>query len=584
MILGPNGKEYVSPVEKRSINLDQYLRFLTDAPASQIVTPQKSLSISAVYACIRILADAIAMTPIKLFSQTPGSLEIEQIFDGPLARITKNPSSLFNRFTFWHSLISSLNGWGNGYAGIIRNASTRLPEQLIFFPAEMVSVQDTTDPRYKFLRGETPYIYQVSTGMETFFLRPRDMIHIVLISYDGIQGMSPIGLNQATFQVANEQVEYGRSFYASGGKITGVIESPLKSTRESAVEFVEWFNTFYSGTGSARIAFLPNGLTYKAAGVVNPEDADWVEARKMSRNEIASIFRVPSYLLGDLDRATWGNVAQLSEEFVRYTLQPLYTVIEDEMNRKLLDNSASLYYQFDPSILLRGTATERFENYNTAITAGFMSRSEVRLREGMPHVPELDAFVTMPGANQVGEGGSSIVPANDPNRSSLEDIETRSQFLQNELRMLQGSLIQFKLTSDHKFEEQGMLFDRRLAEQLSRVNELAAALRTNWERDLNKVVGDVEESIVKIDREVVSELEDTTRAIEANTKIQTKINSDFRMRGTKHQNAIVGVREDIAHQDKQIQALEDKLTLCTEQIHELRNTIHKLQTDSGEES
>ena len=573
MILGPDGKELVFE-EKRSINLDQYLRFLTEAPNSSVVTPQRSFSISAVYACIKILADAVAMTPFGLFRQTPGSPEIEQIFEGPLAVISKNPSSLFNRFTFWQSMISSLNGWGNAYAGIIRNAS-RLPTQLIYFLPEMVSIVDTEDPRYRYLRGETPYVYQVSTGMETFFLMPRDMVHLALISHDGIQGMSPIGLNQATFQVANEQVEYGRSFYAAGGKITGVIESPLKSSRDAAVEFVNWFNTFYGGDNSGRIAFLPNGLTYKAVGVVSPEDADWVEARKLSRNEIASIFRVPSYLLGDLDRATWGNVAQLSEEFVRYSLQPLYTLIEDELNRKLLENSASLYYQFDPSILLRGTATERFANYSTAITSGFMSRSEVRLREGLPYEPELDAFVTMPGSGEV-PGTSEITPADDPVRELVAEVEARSQFLARELQLLQTSVIQSKICTDQKLEEQDLILDRRLAEQLVRVDEKLELSKG----DLDNVQFGLENLIAERVEEVEEGINKFRSEVEEGNKAQVKHNSDFKMRGTKHQNAIVGLREQLETKAKLIAELEGKLSICIEQINGLRNQIERLQVDS----
>lgn len=420
VLLDKYGKEYVYSVEERSLNLNNYLRFLTDESTSKVITPEGSFQLATVYSCIRILADAVAMTPFGLFQGAPGDPDIRQIYQGPFARLCKNASNLFNNFTFWQSMISSLQGWGNSYAAIVRN-SRGVPEQLIYLHPSSVSIIETTDPRFVFLSGEVPFVYQVSTGAQTSYVKPEDMIHLVLFTYDGLFGLSPIALHQDSMQVENEQTKYGRSFYADGAKITGVIESPLKSSRENSTEFVTWFNQFYSGSGAGRVAFLPNGLQFKQASVVNPQDAQWVDSRKLTRQEIASIFRVPVYLLGDLERATWGNVSQLSAEFVRYSLQPLYTLIETELNRKLLDNAESMFYEYDPSRLLRGTTEERYRAYNLGILGGYLSPAEARQRENLPYEPELHRFQTMPGAGQIG-AGEEPEPEPDSTRSLTFDV------------------------------------------------------------------------------------------------------------------------------------------------------------------
>ncbi len=552
MILDKFGKDYVFNPEIRSVNLDNYLKFLTEPPLSKRVTPAGSFTLSTVYSCIRLLADAIAMTPFGLFRQQPGEPEVTQIFDGPLARLTKQASGLFNNFTFWQSMIASLNGWGNAFAVIIRSTDGS-PQQLIYLTPYMVNVYDTTDPRYRFLAGEVPYVYQVSTGQQTFFVRPEDMVHLTLFTYDGLWGLSPIQLHQDTLQVENEQTQYGRAFYSRGGKITGIIESPLKSTRDAAVEFVEWFNTFYGGQNSGQVAFLPNGLQFKQASVVNPQDAEWVDARKFSRQEIASIFRVPPYLLGDLERATWGNVSQLSEEFVRYSLQPIYTLIEVELNRKLLDNAQTLYYRFDPTILLRGTTTERFANYAVAVTNGFMSRSEVREKENLPYVSELDEFLQMPGSTSATESSAQV-----------EELQRMVEFnqgsiTQNSLRMVD---CQRQLTSMAKLPEElenGLLNAQlgrdNLNDELEEIRDLLVAK----DKHISELKGSLAESSTEINNlygqltlreehlgELTNRVTELTQIAATATQAVAELKEFARiekMRSTKHQNAINELRE-----------------------------------------
>lgn len=582
MILDQHGNDYVLPenADLRTINLNQYLKFLTDAPTSNIIHPESALSLSTVYSCIRILSDAIAMTPFYLYRQTPGSPEIERVYDGPWAALAKQSSALFNNFTFWQSMIASLNGWGNAYAVIIRNPTgAALPNQLIYMTPNMVDILDTEDPRYRWLQGEEPYVYQVTTGMETFFVRPADMIHLALFTYDGIRGLSPVALNQVALQIENEQTQYGRSFYKRGGKITGVIESPLKNPREKAKEFVRWFNTFYGGQNSGQVAFLPGGLQFKSVSVVNPQDAQWVEARKFSRNEIASIFRVPSYLLGDLDRATWGNVAQLSEEFVRYSLQPIYTLIETELNRKLLENSRTLYYQFDPTILLRGTTTERFTNYSIAVTNGFMSRSEVREKEGLPYEPQLDGFTIMPGAASVGQQNpederSLAIP--DEVRRDVEELMKWRQQATSFIQMNQNSSIQLGMAFSNKLddlalahnqqlEDQRLLIDKRDVDLHSRIDMVNSELSILSEQEQASreaaatALAETLEDLHGTDMELGEILQSVVEEIRETFRIQ-------KMRGTKHQDAIKGIRSEfsslqkiIVSLDKEIKELRDKL-------------------------
>lgn len=480
----------------RQLNLNQYLQWLTAEPASTFVSPLGSLQLSTVYACIKLLADSIAMTPLKFYEKRPESRERTEITRGVFANLAKQACPLFNNFTFWQSMLVSLNGWGNAYAVIIRQDG--VPEYLIYLAPNQVSFQDTSDPRYEFLRGDTPFVYQVNTGMQTLYVLPEDMVHIISFSYDGLTGCSPVQLHQDTFQVENEQTKYGRSFYSTGGKITGVIESPRQTSRQDAIEFVTWFNEFYGGspgqTGSGRIAFLPNGLVFKQASVVNPQDAEYVKARELTRKEIASIYRVPPYLIGDLDRATWSNVTQLSEEFVRYTLNPLYTVIETELNKKLLENSPTLYYEFDSSILLRGTVSERYSNYSVGIESGFLSPAEVREKEGLPYVEGLEYFnFSNPQTEEpVSEEDEEIDVEDDRQMEMDYLIEFRDKQLQKNFDM-QLDLEKIKLSTEKLDFRMSAIeeISQALKDLRSEVLQEVEALRSSIESEVNELRSDI---------------------------------------------------------------------------------------------
>lgn len=485
--------------ELRSLTLEN---FLEGYSAEREMGPKGALGLSTVFACLKVISDAVAETPLKLLQQTPGELQVNQIYDGNFARIAKNPApGFFNYSNFWSSMITSLLGWGNAYALILRSNNS-LPTRLMYLEPGAVCIRDDTSPRVRYMEGEPPYLYQVTLGLQTLMVPPRDLIHLRYFSYDGIRGLSPIALNAATFFIEKGQTEYAKHFYRRGGKIQGVIESPLKSTREASKEFVTWFNTFYGGQNSGQVAFLPNGLTFKGVSVVNPQDAQWVEAKQLTRAEIAAIFRVPLHFLNDLSKATWANVTQLSEEFVRYGLGPIYSQIENELNYKLLEDAASLRYEFDPSGLLRGTQSERYANYAIAVQNGWLTRSEVRSREGLDYHAELDEFLTMPGQ--------------------------QTQELQRSIGDIEGQL-NWQATMHRSCSEALAGEVKRLSseqDQLSRDIQRRAPINIlNTQRTLQEEIKKLENRLKELGSQ------------------KTKEVGDLKMRLTKHQNALEKLRK-----------------------------------------
>ena len=152
---------------------------------------------------------------------------------------------------------------------------------------------------------------------------------------------------------------------------------------------------------------LPADLDYKALTIA-PEDAQFLETRKLTRSEIAGMFNVPAHMINDLEKATFSNISEQAIQFVRHSIMPWIVNWEQEINRKVFTRAerlAGYYVKFNLAGLLRGTPTERAEFYSRAILDGWMTRNEVRVFEDMNPIVGLDSMLINVNARLLGADG-----------------------------------------------------------------------------------------------------------------------------------------------------------------------------------
>lgn len=265
---------------------------------------------TAVYACVRILAEAIAGLPLQLYRYKPDDSK-EKALDHPLYYLLHTePNPEMTSFIFRETLMSHLLMWGNAYAQIIRDGAGRVLSLYSLLPSRMTV--DRTDGGQLF--------YEYRTDASSVILHPQNVLHIPGLEFDGLVGYSPIAMAKNAIDMAIATEEYGAKFFANGANPGGVLEHPgvvkdPKRVRES-------WNAVYQGSGNAhRIAVLEEGMKFNSIGIP-PEQAQFLETRKFQINEIARIFRVPPHMVGDLEKSSFSNIEQQSLEFVKYTLDP----------------------------------------------------------------------------------------------------------------------------------------------------------------------------------------------------------------------------------------------------------------------
>jgi HK97 family phage portal protein len=358
-----------------------YSFFFGGTTSGKPVNEHTAMQMTAVYSCVRILAEAIAGLPLHLYKYTASGGK-EKALSHPLYFLLHDePNPEMSSFVFREALMTHLLLWGNAYAQIIRNGKG---EVIALYPLMPNRMRVDRDSKGKLYYSYTRYSDEASAinGM-TVTLRPSDVLHIPGLGFDGLVGYSPIAMAKNAIGMAIACEEYGAKFFANGAAPGGVLEHP--GTIKDPQKVKESWNMAYQGSGNAhRVAVLEEGMKYQPIGI-SPEQAQFLETRKFQINEIARIFRVPPSMIGDLDRATFSNVEQLSLDFVKFTLGPWISRWEMALQRSLIlpSERASLFIRYNLEGLLRGDFKSRIESYAVGIQNGFYSPNDIRSLENL---------------------------------------------------------------------------------------------------------------------------------------------------------------------------------------------------------
>ncbi|MBQ1811984.1 MAG: phage portal protein [Erysipelotrichaceae bacterium] len=362
-----------------------YTFFLGSSSAGKVVTERSAMQMTAVYACIRILSEAIAGLPLHLYRYNSEGGK-EKALNHPLYLLLHDePNPEMSSFVFRETLMTHLLLWGNAYAQIIRNGKGDI---VALYPLMANKMQVNRDDK-----GELYYEYYRSMDENqkecgTVILSSRDVLHIPGLGFDGLVGYSPIAMAKNAIGLAMAAEEYGSKFYANGAAPSGVLEHPGTIKDPSRVR-ESWQSTFGGSANSNKIAVLEEGMKYTPISI-SPNEAQFLETRKFQINEIARIFRVPPHMVGDLEKSSFSNIEQQSLEFVKYTLDPWVVRWEQSIQRSLLSPTEKPEYfvKFNLEGLLRGDYQSRMAGYATARQNGWMSANDIRELENLDKIPK----------------------------------------------------------------------------------------------------------------------------------------------------------------------------------------------------
>ena len=379
------GQARDKPVDKAA---DAGYSFLFGCTTSgKPVNERTAMQTTAVYACVRILAEAVASLPLHVYEyQDDGGKKL--VHDHPLYYLLHDePNPEMTSFVFRETLMSHLLIWGNAYAQIIRDGAGRVLGLYPLLPDKMEVQRDD--------KGNIYYVYSRNSDENPMFkeygnikLKAEDVFHIPGLGFDGLIGYSPIAMAKNAVGMTLACEEYGASFFANGANPGGVLEHPGVLKDPSKVR--ESWNSVYRGVSNAhKIAVLEEGMKYQQIGIP-PEEAQFLETRKFQINEIARLYRIPPHMVGDLDKSSFSNIEQQSLEFVKYTLDPWVIRWEQSLQRSLLlpGEKGKYFIKLNVDGLLRGDYQSRMNGYAVGRQNGWFSANDIREMENMNPIPD----------------------------------------------------------------------------------------------------------------------------------------------------------------------------------------------------
>ncbi|ELR66055.1 Phage portal protein [Photobacterium marinum] len=386
MIVDYNGNPLsLETKQEYAVNNPNLLALLADGENTQVagmdVSGSKSMRHSTVYACIRVISEALGQLKPKLFKIDGGVKKEISNESSQLSNVlTRQPNDFQTWNEFLEQIAIHLCVDGNFYAYVNRN-SRGVPVEIIPFLPSQVSINTAID-------GSV--YYDCSFGGEpeqpTEFKRltEHNILHIRFMTFDGLHGMSPIAFNRGSIGLSMAAAKHGEQFFTNSATPNGIIRTE-KSLSEKAIKRLKqgWNNLHKGVTNSNKLAVLEDGLEFQQVSISN-KDSQFLETRKYQRSEICGIFRVPLHMIGDLERATFSNIEEQSISFYRDSISPYIEKISARINRMLNTGKHKNYhFELDYSHLIKGDTKAQIELTKELFSMGALTLNEVREMFGL---------------------------------------------------------------------------------------------------------------------------------------------------------------------------------------------------------
>lgn len=370
------------------------------------VTAKEATALSAVYSCVKVLAESFAVMPFQLF-RNDGDGRTRKIDRRHwLHRLfARRPNRWQNPFEWRLMLQGHLALRGNAYCEILSNGRGEITELIPLHPDRMVveMVGDTDEYRY---------VYTDRLGRRHIYTRG-EIWHLRGLSDDGILGLNPIEVQRESIGEGLAMQGYSARFFGNDARPPGWVENPGKwKDQETKQRWRDSWQKLHSGPNRGKVAVLEGGMKYHELGLKN-SDAQFIEGRGYKVADIARIFRVPLHKISDLSRSTNNNIEHQSIEFWTDTMLPYAEGWEASIEFQLLGQGLpgaedELEVEFDMDRMMRGDAKARADYYASRTQWGSITPNEVREREGDQPLAWLDHTLRPVNMIRVDETGEHV--------------------------------------------------------------------------------------------------------------------------------------------------------------------------------
>lgn len=371
--------------------------------AGQNITERNSLHISAVWACVNLIANSLAYLPWEVFKEGDDGVAAvdEKSYLFPLLR--HRPNKWLDDFTFKKMAAAHVLLWGNHYSYIKHDGAGRPVGLFPLQPASVIAKKPSLTE---------PVVYEAALLDGTIERIPADeMFHVRGTSLDGISGLSPIACARNTLGLARAAEVFGSRFFKNDARPGLFVEYPGRLSDDAQQRLKDSIIAAHQG-GQNHFGVMVGEQGLKVHPIqIPPEDAQFLQTRSFQVDEICSFFNVPPHLIARTEKATsWGTgIEQLTRGFLQFCLTPWLKAFEAEADFKLFAPNEKRHSKFNTRLLMRADFLQRMQGYKLGLEAKIFTPNEVRKEEGLPPMEGGDELVEppAPAAGRPNESGET---------------------------------------------------------------------------------------------------------------------------------------------------------------------------------
>lgn len=348
---------------------------------------ENAMLLSTVYRCVDVISDSIAQLPLETFKVDSDGFK-RPFMDHPVySLLNEEPNEDMTRYTFFKTMVASVLLKGNAYAYIERdNRGNAI--QLIYLPFHYVDIVWITDAS-----GIQRKRYKV-IGFHDL-VEPKDMIHVLNFSYDGIIGVSTLTHARQTLSISTDSEQHSQNFFANGAGLSGVltVEGVRMNEKQRDENYREWQKRVINNSNG--VVILEGNMKYQPI-TINPKDSQLLESRQFNVVDVCRFFSVSPVKAFDLSNSSYATVEATQLAFLTDTVAPMLTKIELELQRKVFLSSEKrqVKAEFNTSGFLRADKAAQATYLQTMFNIGAMTPNEIRRENNLPKVEHGDnAFV-----------------------------------------------------------------------------------------------------------------------------------------------------------------------------------------------
>jgi HK97 family phage portal protein len=337
----------------------------------------------AVRTVVDFFARNIAQLGLQVFERRSDTERV-RLVDQPLPQLLQRPNPATSRYRFFESTVQDVGIYANGYWLKVRERDRRITA-LVRLPALEMRVTGGLVP--------TKYRWEPVSGSEPREFATTDIVHFRLFDPENpLAGFPPIETLRRSLAESSAASDYRQAFWQNSARVETVITRPADApdwTPEQKSEFREQWQAF-AGKKAGQTPVLEDGMTLKEISF-NARDSQYIEARKLTREEVAAEYHVPLPMVGILDHATFSNIREQHKQLYQDCLGPWNTMLEEDIELQLLpefEDPARVYVEFNIAEKMKGSFEEQADSLNKAVGRPYMTANEARARLNLPRLDD----------------------------------------------------------------------------------------------------------------------------------------------------------------------------------------------------